>query len=566
MLSRICFCVPLLLIASCGDEGHSGQPDAGGTDATVEPDATSDPSAALFRADHVLEIDIKLDPHHWELLRQEPEDLLMPKVTCDDQPTERPYHYFPGDITIDGVSTLNVGVRKKGGFGSISSSRPSLKIKAHEYVAGQRIFGLHRLTLNNNRQDPSQISQCLGYGLFGDARVPSSRCAYAHVTVNGEDLGLYSNVETLKKNFLARHFIDETGRLYESGGDFLPGATGGFQPKTSPEDPDCGDLPPVVEALRAPDENLLERLDAVVDVDRFLTYWGMEVITGHWDSYSNNRNNYFFYHDPTSDKMHFIPWGLDSLFTDRPRTTRPQSVYACGAMAWRLYDVPETRDLYLGRLRDLLDDVWDEGAILAEIDRMEELIAPIVNPRDDDASEVAKAIDRTRSFVVGRRDVLLGELDAGPPVWPYPAEESCLIRLGTVTATFDAPWDSLDNFAAGTGTMGGTVAGVDLTSDSALSSAGPSEESQALIRVFAPLTDGRLGVVLIIIQDIADVFPRTLPIDLGNVAAIMTFYDPDTDTTSGGGLILGGTLTLTSASTVPDEPIIGTITGDVLEM
>ena len=42
-------------------------------------------------------------------------------------------------------------------------------------------------------------------------------------TVNGEDLGVYSHVETLDKDFLERHFPDASGNLYESGGDLVHG-------------------------------------------------------------------------------------------------------------------------------------------------------------------------------------------------------------------------------------------------------------------------------------------------------------------------------------------------------
>lgn len=567
-----------LSLAACGGEPNQDQPDAGGLDAMAEPDATSeddaavdpdagadDASEALFRSDHVLEIEITLDPADWARLRQEPEQLGLHGGTCGDPSSQSPYNTYSGGVTVDGVATANVGVRKKGNLGSSTSERPSLKIKADEYVAGQRISGLHHLTLNNNRQDPTAISQCLGYALFRAAGVPAPRCSFAHVTVNGEDLGLYSNVETIKPNFLGRHFASDAGRLYESGGDFVPGGTDGFQPKTEEDNPDCSDLLRIVTALQAPDEQLFDSLDAVVDVDAFLTYWAMEVITDHWDGYANNLNNYFLYHEPTSDKFQFIPWGIDALFTGRQRTTRPMSVFACGSLPWRLYDVPETRDLYLARVRALLDTVWDQDTILAEITRMQDLIEPIADPAH--TGELAAAIDQTREFVRTRAGVLRGEMDAGIPVWPYAAgEASCRIRLGTVTATFDTRWDTLDTFDAGTGTMEGTVAGVSLATSTAYTSAGPSEGSTSIVRVMAALADGRYGVVFVLLQDTAPIEPGSMPIDLVNVAAIMTFYDPVTETSSGGGLLLGGTLTLTEASTDADAPIVGTITGDVFEL
>lgn len=565
----------LLLIAACG--GDPDDPADAGVDAAAEPDASAegdamvepdaggeDESEALFRADHVLEIEITLDPDDWARMRLEPEQLGLHGGTCGDPSAASPYNTYPGTISIDGVETANVGVRKKGNLGSATSERPGLKVQANEYE-DQRIFGLHHLTLNNNRQDSTFISQCLGYGLFRDAGVPASRCSFAHVTVNGEDLGLYSNVETIKKNFLGRHFADDTGRLYESGGDFVPGGTGGFQPKVDEEAPDCSDLDRIVDALQAPDDELHDALDGVLDVDEFLTYWAMEVITDHWDGYANNLNNYYLYDDPSTDRFQFIPWGIDALFTGRERTTRPTSVFACGSLPWRLYDVPETRDLYLARVRELLGTVWDEDAILDEIDRMQDLIAPIADPTG--SGELAAAIDRTRDFVRGRAAVLLEELDAGTPEWPFPAgAESCRIHVGTVTASFDTPWDSLDRFDAGTGTMGGTVNGESLDSATAYTSAGPSDGATSIVRVMALLDDGRYGVVYVLFQPSAVIEPGSMPVDLVNVAAIMAFYDPVDDTSSGGGLMLGGTVTLTEADTTPGGSLVGSISGDIFEL
>jgi hypothetical protein len=234
-------------------------------------------------------------------------------------------------------------------------------------------------------------------------------------------------------------------------------------------------------------------------------------------------------------------------------------------MAWRLYDVEETRTMYLDRLRELLDTVWDETAILAEIERMEALIAPVADPTN--SGDLAEQIQRVREFVLGRREQLSAEIEGGAPVWPYPAgEESCRISLGTISATFDTRWDSLDEWIPESGTMSGTVAGVSVDSDSVYSNAGLSEDSKVVIQMFAQLQDGRFAVLFLLIQDPANFVPGTRAIDLVNVAAMMSFYDPATDTSSGGGLILNGSLTLTSAEMTSDAPLVGSMTGEVFEL
>ena len=117
--------------------------------------------------------------------------LLVPaRVPCfHDRPSPAPrLIYFPATVSIDGERLDGVGVRKKGLIGSMSTERPSLKVKFSEYDDDQRYAGLERLTLNNCRL--LLIKQCLGYRLFAAAGVPAPRCGFAHVVVNGEDLGV----------------------------------------------------------------------------------------------------------------------------------------------------------------------------------------------------------------------------------------------------------------------------------------------------------------------------------------------------------------------------------------
>jgi hypothetical protein len=556
-------------VASCGGGGEDLSPDAATPDATPRVDAAlEDPTAVLFRPDHVLEVVVTLAPADWATLRAQPEQIGLPEVTCANPAAADAYTYFAATLEIDGTTIADVGVRKKGGFGSLSTERPGLKIKADKFVAGQTVFGLERLTLNNNHQDPTLVSQCLGYGLYAAAGLPASRCSFAHVTVNGEDLGIYSNVESIDRDFLERRFDDASGNLYESGGEFVAGGTGGFQPKTNSEDPDCSDLEPVVEALAAPAGQLEAELGAVVDLPQFTRYWAMEVLTDHWDGYANNQNNYWFYRDPSAGgaqgKFVFLPSGIDALFEGRERTTRPQSVFACGALAWHLYDVAGTRAAYLAALRDLLEDVWDEPALLAELDRMQALLEPYADPGGTGA--LGEQIDRVRAFVTTRADELFAELDAGEPTWPYPLAESCRPRIGTVTGTFAGTWGTLGEFGLGDGTLVGDVAGIDLTSSDVFVGAGPEEAGKPMLQLFGELADGRYAVAYVVYQTPAAYQVGTAAIDLANVSMYVVIYDPATETTEGGWLVLGGSITLDEAGLDDGLPVTGSFTGDVLEL
>ena len=182
-----------------------------------------------FTLDRVAEIEIRMSAEDWREVRLSHRNASLttpPEVTtvlsalpgsADDG-----YEYRRAEIRIDGVVIAQVGVRKKGFIGSVVSTRPSLKVKFDEYVNGQSYAGLEGLTLNNNNQDQALLQQFLAYDLYTRAGVPAPQTSFARVRVNGEDLGLYTRVETIDKAFLRRVFGNDNGVLYEGyAGDFI---------------------------------------------------------------------------------------------------------------------------------------------------------------------------------------------------------------------------------------------------------------------------------------------------------------------------------------------------------
>lgn len=391
--------------------------------------ATVDPTAPYFERSHVLSVSINMDPEDFQTLRAQTrtwEELMEEIGTgCLESPFEGIFSWFPALVTVDGESLDDVGVRKKGFMGSLSYDRPSLKLRFDKYVDDQLLGGaIERMTLNNSLQDKSKINTCLAYEVFAAAGLPAPRCNFATVEVNGQNLGLYVHVEEIKEPFLARHFENADGNLYEGTvSDFRPGWSGSFEKKTNEDAQDWTDIAAVTAALQTPGPEGLQALDEIVDVDRFLTYWALESLLAHWDGYTGNRNNNYFYREP-GDRFVFIPWGVDQTFllSEDPNPfddirNPPPSVFAHGAIAHRLYADEESRRAYVTRLRSLLGTVWNEPALLAS---MEELAA-VVGDHATGAARIAAARDteRVRTFIQGRRAAIMADLDSGPPEWNW---------------------------------------------------------------------------------------------------------------------------------------------------
>src|SRR5207248_5641745 len=96
------------------------------------------------------------------------------------------------------------------------------------------------------------------------------------------------------------------------------------------------------------------RLEQVLDVERFVSFMAMEVITGHRDGYCLARNNFRIYHDLDTDKIIFLPHGMDQLFGKADAPIQPQM---SGLVARAVLEIPEGRQRYRQRLASLLTNV-----------------------------------------------------------------------------------------------------------------------------------------------------------------------------------------------------------------
>ena len=407
------------------------------------------PSDPYFALDRVVDVSIEMASEDWERLRGQTRTFadIFVGADCLDRPADDIFTWFEATVTVDGETHTQVGVRKKGFLGSLSKVKPSLKVRFDKFVEGQLLGGaMKRLTLNNAQQDPSLINTCMAYHIFASAGLPAPRCNFATVVVNGENLGLYAHVESMKTAFLQRNFSDPSGNLYEGTvSDFRPKWRGTLQKKTNEEEADWSDIDAVVAALQDSSPAGLEALADIMDIDRFLTFWAVEVLIGHWDGYAGNRNNFYVYREPDAPFV-FIPWGADQVFTsiDGPFDdfVSPPSVTAHGAIAHRLYRDDAMRAAYVARLKQLLDTVWNEEELLDLADAMAAIVQQhgLVKRRADAASDA----DRVRQFIRERRAVILADLDPEPAAWPWPlaSADICWPERGAFDLRFETTWGS----------------------------------------------------------------------------------------------------------------------------
>ena len=362
----------------------------------------------LFPHDQVLDVQITIDSKDWDSIRYQSRNFFEAlNESRQHAPIDHPYTYVEASVIIDGVEFPQGGIRKKGFIGSQNSTRPSIKVKLNHVDKEGQIDGLTNLTFNNNQQDVSLISQFMGYGLFNAAGIPAPRCAYANVTVNGQDLGIYAHVERIHRPFLKREFGNDDGVLYEGTVvDFYPGWLGSFEHKLGSDEVGRKKIQKLIDVLNNPNDNIESLIGELVDLESFYVFWAMEGLLGFWDGYSGNRNNFFIYLNPNTDKFHFIPWGADSMFERyspiRDDRRDPVSVKTQGLISNRLYQLKSGRQRYQNALEEIMAQNWSGTALLAETKRIQALVKPYLAVGDEYESNYNQ--DEARGWIEWARN------------------------------------------------------------------------------------------------------------------------------------------------------------------
>ena len=394
----------------------------------------------IFPTDRVIDVQITVSQQDWDTIRYQGRDFMTALgASRQFKPMESPYIYVEASVSIDGVVFPKVGLRKKGFIGSLSHTRPSLKIKLNHVDKKGGIEGLTNLTLNNNKQDTSLMSQFMGYALFNAIGSPAPRCAYAKVTVNGENLGIYSHVETVRKPLLKRAFGNSDGPLYEGTVvDFYEGWENSFEHKRGDDTRGRAHINALIDLLADPKATEAD-IGELVDLDSFYKFWAAEGVVGFWDGYSGNKNNFFVYLNPEDSKFHFTPWGMDSIFTKMSKLEfmndrrAPISVKTQGLIVYKLYQLESGRKRYADALTKILDNHWNAPELLATLDKTAVMVEPHLVPaqrvieedwgggrgarRNFNKPTFASELEKVREFIRNRKSDIQAEIANGMPVW-----------------------------------------------------------------------------------------------------------------------------------------------------
>ncbi len=221
-----------------------------------------------------------------------------------------------------------------------------MKVDFTYYQDDYKFYKLNKLQFNSMNHDHSQMHERLGYYLFKQMGVPAPRCVHARLIINGEYSGLYALVEQVDEQFAVHNFTDGGGNVYKEVWPTDSKAKAYNERfylnhlKTN-QDKQQEDV--MIEEFGCDIENAeLSEMKLVIskwmDINVIISYAvvdrAIRADDGPFHWYENNgriyNHNYFWYEEPSIDKLFLIPYDLDNAFENIKEINNPITAIADG--------------------------------------------------------------------------------------------------------------------------------------------------------------------------------------------------------------------------------------------
>ena len=298
--------------------------------------------------------------------------------------------------------TINpVGFRLRGNT-SRYAKKKSFTVSFNTFTSGAKYYGVEKLNLNGEHNDPSVIRSKLMWDILRKWKIPAPRANHVQVYINGNYYGLYINVEHIDEEFALSRFGNNDGNLFKClypadlswlGADpdsykLFSGGRQVYDLTTNEEEDDYSDLAAFIGVLEnSPDDRLVCDLDTIFNVYDYLKIMAASIFCGDWDGYIYNKNNFYLYHNTATGKFEYIPYDVDNTFGIdwfnidwaqrniyewQPGGSEKRPLYN------RLIKDPELRRQFTFYARQLLASAIDVDSLVQSLEARKTMIAPYV--------------------------------------------------------------------------------------------------------------------------------------------------------------------------------------------
>jgi len=367
----------------------------------------------------------------------------------------------PATLTVDGRTYRDVGVHFRGMSSYMmtpAGSKRSLNVTVDFVNEDQRLLGYRTLNLLNVNGDAT-FARPLLYSEIARRYVPVGKANYARLVINGENWGVYVNVEQFNTDFVQERFGTRRGARWKVPGS--PFGQGGmafigddaqayksiYEIKSNDNARSWRDLIAMFKVLTTtPLDKLEAALSPILDVDGVLKFLALEVALVNTDGYWARASDYNIYQDERG-KFHVIPHDVNEAFEEEnfggggpgrglppgmpplppgmqfPATFGRATVEldplvglddASKPLRSRLLAVPALRAKYLGYVRDIAEKWLDWRVVEPLVRQYQGVIAEEVKldtkklyTSEAFQAGVATGEESLKSFVDRRRAFLL---------------------------------------------------------------------------------------------------------------------------------------------------------------
>ncbi len=217
----------------------------------------------------------------------------------------------PADLIVDGVKYSSVGVQFRGNTSyMMAAEKKSLNISIDYSDGKQRIYGYKTLNLLNCNNDPSMIREVL-YSKICRQYIPAPKANFVKLVINGENWGIYANVQQFNADFTQEWFGTRKGDRWKVpanmrgdgaliwNGDDPANYKGTYELKTKDNQEVWNGLINLCKVLyETPNEELEAALNPIFDIDGALWFIAIDNVFMDSDGYISRGSDYNLYRDP----------------------------------------------------------------------------------------------------------------------------------------------------------------------------------------------------------------------------------------------------------------------------
>jgi spore coat protein CotH len=233
----------------------------------------------------------------------------------------------PATMTVDGKEYPGVGIRFRGmsSYRMVpSGSKRSLNLALDLVDSEQRLHGYKTLNLLNAHEDESMMGTAL-YSHIARQYLPAPKANLVRLVVNGENWGIYNNVQQFNKEFMQENFNSTKGARWKVSGSPMGG--GGmaylgddpafYETHYEMKSGKKKDWEAFIELCKVlhetPIDNLESELRMRMDVDGLLWFLALDNALINCDGYWIRASDYSICRD-SDGLFHILPHDMNEAF------------------------------------------------------------------------------------------------------------------------------------------------------------------------------------------------------------------------------------------------------------